>query len=361
MPCPAGTYNPDLEQKSVGNCDPSPVNHYQDLIGQQAYDPTKLCQAGFECPAGSTHPRALLCVAGTKCPAPADENTPVPVACDNAATGEYQDENGATVCKNCPAGFRCTQDTVERCEPQNVGQSFYCPANQREYVMCDPGYYTFQDAPSTVDACVSCPPGYYCEQFDECGLFDNAACATGADPGPGTKGTKIQECPEGKYCPEGTSSTTDPCPAGNVCAIDCPAGFYCPTGSAVPLPCPVGSYCTGGQGSADGLCDAGYSCQLTQLTAVTDIPLSRCMNQDPTQCWIGSSVPNPAGYECPEGSYCPRGTYLPIECPIGTYLNQANNDANAASGYKFPGQEKGDCFPCDAGQYCFERGATAPG
>lgn len=127
----------------MDDCLDSPTNHYQDLIGQQNYDSAKLCEAGFECPAGSTHPRMILCSAGYKCPAPTDENTVVPVACDDASTGEYQDENGATDCKNCPAGFRCTADTIERCEPQDEGLSFYCPANQRDYVICDRGYYTF--------------------------------------------------------------------------------------------------------------------------------------------------------------------------------------------------------------------------
>jgi hypothetical protein len=52
---------------------------------------------------------------------------------------------------------------------------------------------------------------------------------------------------------------------------------------------------------------------------------------------------------------------MPIECPIGTYLNEANNNANSADGYKFPGEEKADCFPCDAGAFCYTRGATAVG
>ena len=33
VPCPAGTYNPDQEKKVVDDCQLSPVNHYQDLIG----------------------------------------------------------------------------------------------------------------------------------------------------------------------------------------------------------------------------------------------------------------------------------------------------------------------------------------
>ena len=86
------------------------------------------------------------------------------------------------------------------------------------------------------------------------------------------------------------------------------------------------------------------------------------MNQDPDQCWTGNTVAAPTGKTCPEGHYCPRGTYQPIECPIGTYLSEANNNAQpVADGYKFPGQEKADCFPCDPGQYCYTRGATGPG
>ena len=65
----------------------------------------------------------------------------------------YQDNQGQSVCKTCPAGYRCDRNQInpENCE--------FCPENTEVPTKCQIG--TFNEAQKSFDEtfCVTCLPG----------------------------------------------------------------------------------------------------------------------------------------------------------------------------------------------------------
>ena len=79
------------------NCQACTPGYY--CAGTGNTNVTGPCDAGYYCPAGqdTASPAAYNCTLGHYCPV----GSPVPVTCD---PGYYQDMEGQSVCKNCPAG-----------------------------------------------------------------------------------------------------------------------------------------------------------------------------------------------------------------------------------------------------------------
>lgn len=84
---------------------------------------------------------------------------------------------------------------------------------------------------------------------------------------------------------------------------ECPQGYYCPNGSSSPIPCDPGKYCpTAGLLKPFYDCEGGYYCNLTSSTAKPKDGIT--------------------GNICPKGYYCPLGyPNGPIPCPKGTFAN----------------------------------------
>lgn len=75
--------------------------------------------------------------------------------------------------------------------------------------------------------CTVCPAGKKC------------TCAEGtaaANDDFGTCTLLIEECPQGKFCPEGHTDVND-------IEEDCGAGYYCPAGTPYRIRCDPGYYC----------------------------------------------------------------------------------------------------------------------
>ena len=148
-----------------------------------------------------------------------------------------------------------------------------------------------------------CPANHYCLE----GTLEPTPCPEhtySADEG-GSKLSDCGPCPEGMYCPEGSTP------------LSCPVGHYCPS-SAVLIPCPKGRYRNeiGGNNSADCyICPQGYWCNETGIVDYTY-------------------------YICPLGFFCPEGIIVPHICPAGTMGN-----ATGAGIIE-------DCEPCTPGYYC---------
>ena len=146
------------------------------------------CRAGYYCPIGS--PGELLCPGGYICVARSETSDP------------------------CQAGYFCPpgSEFEMRCE-----YPFYCPPISAEPQPCPGGYVArnislYEDLlrVSQNDSCLLCEEGFYTN--------DGIMCF---------------ECPEGYYCPIGTSN-----PLEN----PCPVGHYCPPGSASAVSCKRGTY-----------------------------------------------------------------------------------------------------------------------
>lgn len=88
-----------------------------------------------------------------------------------------------------------------------------------------------------------------------------------------------------------------PQPVDGITGYECPQGTYCPEGSSAPLGCPPGTY---NPSMAMGNC--------------TECPAgSICLNNATT----------PA--ECPMYHYCPAGSSEGTMCPAGTYGNRVRS------------------------------------
>lgn len=321
--CPIGTYGSRYELTKKDECTKCPAGTYCSQPGLPA--PEGLCDAGFYCVLGaeSSTPRdgasGDICPAGGFCEAGSRKSKNCPPGRYNPNTGGRDLE----ACILCPPGKFCSTGTND--EPDgSCTAGYYCPSGSYMGDMnpAPPGYYTEAEA-STItpceettynpyyaqSKCLKCPPGFLCIGTANTGNFI--------------------DCPEGKYCPEGSNIATS-----------CPAGTYNPNkngkSEADCLPCPAGKFCSneGLTAPGDGVgfddeCSAGYFCR-TKSTAKA--PEDRTDNYGP----------------CKEGHYCPKGSSGELPCPPGTY-----------SGNTLRTRVE-DCRQCTAGQYCMNSGLTAP-
>jgi hypothetical protein len=112
--------------------------------------------------------------------------------------------------------------------------------------------------------------------------------------------------------------------------IPCPQGFYCPKGTTRPRSCPLGYYCQANtQDYKATPCPAGKYGENIELTGSGD-----CTN-------------------CPGGMYCQPGLVQPQLCPKGTYSSGSADSAFTSSDFSTP------CTVCDAGSYCPSEGMSA--
>ena len=108
----------------------------------------------------------------------------------------------------------------------------------------------------TSGQCQQCPDGMYCAVPGlamPTGLCDAGYyCSGGSDSNnPNTVAATGGPCPEGTFCPNGTSSpkqcnagTYNPIPLQDKC-LDCPAGYFCEAGAANITECPTGGHRSG--------------------------------------------------------------------------------------------------------------------
>ena len=162
-------------------------------------------------------------------------------------------------------------------------------------------------------------------------------------------------CPGGKFCLQGTTSTTNDydlslspyvCPSGTYCkegsssvigTAYCPAGYYCPAGAKTPIETEPG-YFTSRSGAVEQIkCYPGYYTMHSK-----SVSCSKC----------------PSGYECASSgtawpNICLRGNYrvwgesnVCLQCPSGTWMPIRGGGTLA------------DCLPCPEGKLCSSPGST---
>lgn len=271
---------------------------------------------------------------GTKCPNPSGTaGQPSPTDC---GPGNYQDDEGKGVCKNCEPGFYCPVDQTEYQLEVTVG--YYSGASANERIVCPEGFYCPTNSTSLSDLTdkYTCPEGLYCKEFD----------ATDKDSYPvyKTPTLKNNACPSNHYClPENGNSISDnsrpiPCPVGTFGNSDLTgltSDESCP-------PCDPGKYCakTGGNIGFGAVtipvdCEAGYYCEIDSngigttrfdqypCPAATYRSNSAANSEEScSECTGGYYCPNPATQIpeiCTEGNYCPPGVASPTPCPKGTF------------------------------------------
>jgi hypothetical protein len=191
-----------------------------------------------------------------------------------------------------------------------------------------------------------CPAGFKCNTTGLSTLTSN--CIAGAYSVSANGSLSCQFCPIGNYCPRAGLTTPSLCDGGYFCnssgltAVSggCMAGYYCPAGSnsSKQNMCPSGSYCPA-LSDESILCPAGSICPSNALSTYQPCPLRPGFG-----CPIGSSSPS----SCDAGTYSNNLTLLSTglcqSCPIGTFNGLA---------------QQSSCTLC-AGSYCSTIGLTTP-
>ena len=330
LPCLKGTYNSETGGSNLTACKPCLGGHFCE--GEGLSQPSGLCDPGYFCRYGSDRARPTesevsgsgynisdssescvvidgrpfgdsgLCPVGHYCPTGTTEPMPCPA-------GNYSDTIGSYICKQCPAGFYCTEGSSTY-EDKPCPMGYYCPLGT-EYDKqhpCSVGFFNDQMFGQSIISCKPCTGGHYC----------------GSEGLSNTSGL----CDEGYYC-KSKATISNPMNLETQGGKICVPGTYCPEGSDAPTPCDPGYYClTDGLEAPTNSCRSGYYCTLSAQVS------------DPTD--------NTTGNVCPKGHYCPEGSFSPVACPLGTYYNYVGNT------------QKEDCVSCTAGQFCDRPGLSIP-
>ncbi|XP_059233709.1 uncharacterized protein LOC132002609 isoform X2 [Mustela nigripes] len=155
-----------------------------------------------------------------------------------------------------------------------------------------------------------------------------------------------KQCPPGFYCPEGSGEPTL-CPPHTVAAAPgakhqddcgpCPAGRWCKAGDPTTHPCPAGHYCPGGNKTSPGTPQACP--EHTYLAAEGGQSLAECLPCPPGYHCLSPGLSSFKSQPCPPGYWCPgdQGAFL---CPPGTFRTKPGASS----------QE--DCELCPPGHYC---------
>ncbi|XP_045653112.1 multiple epidermal growth factor-like domains protein 11 [Ursus americanus] len=155
-----------------------------------------------------------------------------------------------------------------------------------------------------------------------------------------------KQCPPGFYCPEGSGEPTL-CPPHTVAAASgakqqeecgpCPAGRWCEAGDPTTRPCPVGHYCPGGNETSPGMPQACP--EHTYLAAEGGQSLAECLPCPPGYHCLSPGLSSFKSHPCPPGYWCP-GDQGAVLCPPGTFRIKPGASS----------QE--DCELCPPGHYC---------
>ncbi len=130
--------------------------------------------------------------------------------------------------------------------------------------------------------CILCPLGYYCPPGQNSSMA--YPCGTGHHCPEGSPAEVL--CPGGEYQDQTTQAECKPCVSGYYCDLaDGPISDY------TLYPCPNGSYCPNGTSySTEYLCPAGTYNPMTQLGDI-----SECTQCDPGQFCSGMGNTAPTG------------------------------------------------------------------
>ena len=316
-PCPTGHFCPGGFRAFV-----CPIRAYCPSVGNLAPRP---------CDPGTYNPferksQCILCPKGHNCP---ESEMREPFICP---AGFVCNERGLIVPTiRCPAGYICDAGTaILPSELANEGlrRMLLSEESVRQEILLElleiPNSSTIRIMEAANLVGTQCPAGTFCLG----GVASNKTLP--ALPIFGMKGLQSpQECPDGKFCGIGTTSSTG--------SASCPPGHACPRGAVEPIQSPKGTFASGLGSVAPSLCFPG-----------TYAPV-----EGHDQCRIC-----PAGFSC-EGF----GTYRPTICPKGTYRSLADRAScrvcpPGTFSDRLGATSITDCQPCPPGRICGQAQTT---
>ena len=309
--CESTTFTDQRGLQSQSQCTDCPAGHTC-INGKKTtctaahYCPAKVA-SGTLCPDGTYSDKTGL-IHSSQC-------TPCPVGhkCTNGQRdtcdeGTYNDEEGQSTCKSCPARFYCPSAGMNF--PLNCPVGKYCNSSVSIGTDCPTGRYGNATNLYRAEECIPCEAGYYCKG--------------------GTLLESRELCNQGYYCPSGTQSTNEnPCPAGRY------SSQYGLTDVSECSICPPGSYCNGSSPHTTAPCKPGYYCP----AGTNSSSLYRCPKGTYSNAYsLGSLIQCTV---CSPGHYCPEpGRTEELECPSGTYQPYANATSSS------------ECLECPGGYKC---------
>ena len=376
-PCPAGTYNDQLQRRDISDCKRCPPGQYCEGFGLEF--PSGLCDGGWYCvssspsstPDNSTY--GGKCRPGFYCP----EGSVNPISC---LAGYYCSDSAlSSVSGPCHPGYYCIEGALSpRPEDSITGDicpcGHYCPEGSPFPVACPEGHYSNTTGNQNLTMCEPCDKGSYCSSQGLCETSGFCSAGHYCPQGQSSSRPSAFLCPPGFHCPFGSFQPTSCEPGyfqdafGESICKSCPEGYYCngssSSGTIVPNPCQPGRYCPSetrhvneylcpvGTYSSTmllvnisqcALCTPGHYCDSEGLT----LPAGPC--DSGYYCISGAVIPQPSdgitGNQCSPGTYCPSGSSHPILCPVGTF--------NQLTG----GQDRSYCISCTPGYFCDNIGA----
>lgn len=172
--------------------------------GEGLVVPTSLCLQGYFCVGASTNDSQYQCPVGHYCPTGSPDKRP-------CQAGTYQNEMGRWTCKTCPAGYFCnaTYGPVSLYGSYECPQGHYCPAGTKYATEfpCPLGTFLNRTKGEQAPDCIPCIGKFVC---DTAGLSNpwrlcssGYYCRQGVNTTTPRAGVKGDQCPKGRYCPEG--------------------------------------------------------------------------------------------------------------------------------------------------------------
>jgi len=394
-PCAPATYSSNLGASACSAC---PPGGFCPVAGAAALSLTFLpCPAGTYNPdmGASTNTSCLSCPAGTANPVP---QSTAASACKACLPGSYAAQNGTSICDLCPAGTFTSMSGSTTCRPCTPG--YLCIEGSSAPQPCPGGTHANQTVLNltgylgSLSECIDCPVGTSCSVGSAVavpcapGTYNNQSrqetcvkCAAGSFQNR-TGQTSCSPCTPGYYCAEGAAAAL-PCPGGthknaslsvmksvDQCVV-CPVGTSCSVGSAVAVPCAPGTYNNQSQQETCLKCAPGSFQELPgQTSCIPCTPGYYCAEG------AAAALPCPGGTHknaslsvmrsvdqcvvCPVGTSCSVGSAMAVPCAPGTYNNRSGQETclKCAAGSFQNRTGQTSCSPCTAGYYCAEGAAT---
>lgn len=233
IPCAEGFYCEEGSRTSQSKA--CPPGTYSQASATE-FDSCKECEPGFYCPggtgtAGSTAiapmiicPVGHYCEAGAHIPSKCEIGTYNPITglddrnkCEPCLGGEVCSQRGLAASDyTCDPGYYCREGAsisqpIDGTTGDYCTVGHYCERGTANPVPCPAGTFNVFIGCKTSDECLECPFGFICENAD---------------------GSK-ENCPEGYYCPPGSTDSTKKEPG---------EGYHAIVGQGDKIPCIPGTF-----------------------------------------------------------------------------------------------------------------------
>ena len=146
IPCPAGTFNPDVNGSSITSCRACTAGYY---CLEKTITPHETCEKGFYCPTNITDGVSSLII-GSYGP----KQIPCPPKTFRNDTGGRNVDD----CYPCPKTYYCPQGSET---PKPCPRGYYCPAQVSEQQPCPIGTFSNRAGLAKLEECTNCTKGWY--------------------------------------------------------------------------------------------------------------------------------------------------------------------------------------------------------